>query len=123
MSEALREFILKSIDSMGLVEVLLMLYRDRQREWTAEEASRELRSSVNSVNTHVRRLRELGFACDRTGGARFGYCAPSEELGALMPELAEVYNARRNSLIDFIYRDRSRDEIQSFADAFKWRKE
>ena len=66
--DPIRAFLRTYISSVGELEVLLLLYRDPSRWWTAEQVNRELLTSAHSAITHLEDLRSVQLVEERTGG-------------------------------------------------------
>ncbi|HEX3465915.1 MAG TPA: hypothetical protein VHS78_17845 [Candidatus Elarobacter sp.] len=104
-----------SIDSVELLEVLLLLREDRARAWTAEQLSAELRSSPHSIARRLAHLQRRRLAAVESGSWRYAGAAKDDRL---VRRLAELYRERPTTVIDFIFSPPS-DTLQSFSDAFK----
>ena len=121
----LRDFIASCFDSVGAIEVLLLLRSDRSRKWTAEEVSRELRSNLTHNERQLERLRELGLLeVEDEGPPRAYVFGPrSAKMESLVNEMAVQFAVRRVTVINIIYESKLSDKIQVFSDAFKLRKD
>jgi len=109
-------FISYCIDSVEQVDILLLLSATRDRDWTIEELSEHLRSSVRSVGLRLGSLVAHGLVS--RNGMSFRYAAsPSDD--ALVQRLASVYTERRSAVINGIFSDRP-DPMRSFAEAFRF---
>jgi hypothetical protein len=117
-------FLRTAVPTVDAAEVLLLLQREPQRWWAAQEAAAALAPGVSISEADVARL----FSIFQAGGLiavgpdkrvqfRPGFAA----LEAHVRTLEQAYRERPVTLIRVIYalRDTS---IQSFADAFKLRK-
>jgi len=115
LPEPVRRFIRRNINSVELLDVLLLLRARSERAWTARELSDELRSSPNSI---ARRLEHLGrrrLTVRAGDGHRYAASGETDEVVQL---LGDAYQLRRSAVIDEIF---SEDPLQSFSDAFKVR--
>ena len=109
-------FISYCIDSVEQVDILLLLSAHRERDWTIDEISDQLRSSARSVGLRLGSLVAHGLAA--RSGMSFRYAAsPSDD--ALVQRLARVYEERRSAVINGIFSEH-RDPMRSFADAFRF---
>jgi hypothetical protein len=106
LSQRVREFLLAYVDSIGLLEVLLMLAAAPQTGFTADQVSDHLRTSPMSAQERLRSLTDRKLA-DRlpNGSFRFGSGA---ELAAVVREVSEAYRDRRVSVMTLIYSRPSR---------------
>jgi hypothetical protein len=114
----LTAFVREHMRSVWAVELLLLLRRDAQRCWTAEDLVRELRASTNLVRDNLAAFERSGLAvCDDAGGWRYAPAGPA--LDGLATRLEAAYRQRPVAVINLIA---SRaDPIQGLADAFKFR--
>lgn len=123
LSPAVRTFINENIRSVAELECLLLLQADPQRIWSPADMGRELCIEEQWALTHLQQLSRAGciVAVDgQTPGYR--YEPRSSELGTTLAKLASGYAQYRVSVIELIYA-RPVDPLQSFADAFRFRKE
>jgi hypothetical protein len=104
--------------SVWAVELLLVLRRDRDRGWAAEQLVAELRASTNLVRDVLAAFETSGLAvCGDDGAWRYVPAGPV--IDALATRLEQAYRERPVAIINLIA---SRgDPIQGLADAFKWR--
>jgi len=115
------QFIAEYLDSIGTLEVLLLLHSDPARRWTAGELSRELRSSLLSVESSLAILLGRRLAVEEAGGA-YRFHAGTRALDEKTSRLAECYRERRTAVITAIF-SRPTDAVRSFADAFRFKKD
>lgn len=112
-------FVSECVGSIAELELLLLLAEDPTKVWTIEAIARHLYVTPASVEDVLVRMmtREL-----LSHGAE-GYCfAPrSPELVETVNALKELYAKRRLKVVEMIYSGPA-DKYQSFADAFRLRK-
>jgi hypothetical protein len=117
-------FINEHVDSVELVEALLLLRRDTAREWTAEQVSGQLYTSPASAANRLEALRRSGLAA-RTGDgsqATYRYAPADGERDRAATDLEQVYATRRTTVINMIFSKPS-DKLRTFADAFRLRED
>jgi hypothetical protein len=121
--EEVKQFIAERIDSVELLEVLLFLRAKPEREWSADEISKELRSSTVSISRRLADLhtRELLFLNEELP-PRYRYSPRTNKLVVTVDRLAEAYASSRARVIDLIF-SKPTDKLRHFSDAFKLRKE
>lgn len=121
----LKEFIASCFDSVGAIEVLLLLRADRARRWTAAEVSRELRSNLIHNERQLERLRDLGLleVHEEDDARSYSFAPRSARMESLVNEMAVQFAVRRVTVINIIYESKLSDKIQVFSDAFKLRKD
>lgn len=120
--EIVRRFIIDHIGSVEALEILLLL-AGTVREYTAEEVSRILCTSLESAAARLQELhRSKLLARVETANSvkyRFDPAAPGAKVVA---DLEKVYKTRRVSVISFIYSNPT-DPLRAFSDAFRLRKD
>ncbi|WP_168057765.1 hypothetical protein [Candidatus Manganitrophus noduliformans] len=121
--EEVKQFIAERIDSVELLEVLLFLRANSEREWRADEVSKEFRSSTVSISKRLADLhaRELLFL-NEGSPPRYRYNPRTNKLVVAVDRLAEAYALSRARVIDLIF-SKPADKLRHFSDAFKLRKE
>ncbi len=118
----LRDFIVNEIGSIAQLELLLLLHKDSAREWTADDAARELYTGAEAMAALLEGFRARGYVI-ATGSPQVCYrFAPHvPEVEQLVRDLAQLYQERRVTVINLIYAGPVH-KLQSFADAFRLRK-
>jgi hypothetical protein len=124
LPDELKSFLLQYIDSASLLEVLLLMQQHPDREWTAAEVLKELRSSEHSVaqqleGLHRRKLiRKSGDPAEKQ---TYRYFPTPAELAKTIDLLAKSRNTFSARIIHFIY-NKSIEQIREFSEAFRIRK-
>ena len=118
------EFIRKYIHSLEHIEILLLLQGSPQRDWTVDQVFEQVRSNVQSVESHLQQLRAQGFieAAESSNPEAYRYRPASSELAAGVEDLAAIYKERRVTVIEHIFAEPP-SPIQGFADSFRIRKD
>jgi hypothetical protein len=122
LSPTLLEFIRRCIPTYQVAEVLLAVAAQPDRDFTPDDVVAIMRPVVITAATarkHLGVLTASGLLRQHAG--RFTY-TPSPELEPGMRELARAYNEQPVTLVRAIS-NHEVDGIQSFADAFKLRKD
>ena len=119
ISKEVKRFISDHIDSVEALEVLLLLRDYPNREWSAEEVSRELYTQTESAAKRLAELQSINLLA-ATGGPSllYRYSPDTGELDRTVSELSKAYKERRVTVIGLIFSSPS-DKIRTFADAFK----
>jgi hypothetical protein len=121
LSPEIRQFVGRYIDSAEQLEILLLLYREPEREWAASEVSQAIYTVPASAIMRLEGLVASGFATSTgDGNPRYRYAPRSDELRADVEALAEAYAANRVEVIKLIF-SKPPDPLKSFADAFRLR--
>ena len=118
--EELCSFITHSVPSVEAAEMLLLLWRHRERTWAPGEIAREMHPTL-IAEPAARRLLDLFLArtlVAKVGDDCFRYQPESQELGGIVSALAKAYNERPVTLVRMIYALKDA-KIQSFAEAFR----
>jgi hypothetical protein len=109
-----------SIKSVWTLDVLLLMRREA-KSWPVDELARELRGNRTLVHDVLSALARAGLvAADDDGNYR--YRPASEEADAMVGRLERIYIERPLALIKEIV-SAPNEKIQSFADAFRLKKD
>lgn len=124
ISPEVKQLIDRHLSSVGHLEALTFLYEHRDRSWSAEQISEELRTNARYAETQLRDLTESGLLerFEENGEVLFRYRLGIPETDKTIEKLIRLYQYRRVSIIDAIY-DRSLKTVMSFADAFIFKKD
>jgi hypothetical protein len=119
----LEQFIAQHIESLAQLETLLLLRQDPTRRWTPEELSRLLYITADMCGGLVRDLEQHGFVARVDDSEQhYQYRPANPDFDRLVGELAAIYQQRRVAVITQIY-SRPQKKVQTFADAFRLRRE
>jgi hypothetical protein len=110
-------FVQRSIKSVWALELLLLLRRDRQRIWRAEDMVLEMRSSDAAVGEALAGLRSIGFVTADSAGLHT-YQPASAELDRIAERIQEVYAAKPLAVVKAIT-SAPNDKLRLFSDSFK----
>jgi len=121
--EKVRRFIVDHINSVESLEILLLLFADTGREWSALEVGRTLYTRPESAAAQLQELHRAKLLLAIAGGEapKYRFHAASPE-AAIVADLEKVYKTRRVSVISFIY-SKPTDPLRAFSDAFRLRKD
>jgi len=115
-------FLAGCVRSLMALELLLLVRSKPDRERTAAELARELRSSEEWTELELRHLAACGLVTVSGPPLRYRYRKASDETEHAAAWLASSYPELRFSIIRTIYPPVS-DPIRDFADAFRIRKD
>ena len=117
-------FVNDHVDSVELIDVLLLLKRSPATEWSAEEVSRRLCTSAASAANRLEALRAsaVAAATDSADRTTYRYAPASGDLERAVAGLETEYGTRRTRIINLIFSKPS-DKVRTFADAFKIRED
>ena len=105
------------MESVSLLDALLLLRAVPDRPWSADEVGRALVTSANLARQQLEHLRAHGLATERDGAYSYD---PGTE-GENIDELAECYARRRHTVIGLILSPTNRSATK-LADAFRLRR-
>jgi hypothetical protein len=118
-------FIASHVESVGELEVLLLLYHSRPRAWKADDLARELRIDPAWAAEQLAQLCARGLLrCTDppSNPSEYFYSSDSPALDAAVAGLDKAYADRRVAVIALIY-SKPPDALRSFSDAFRFRKD
>ena len=120
LSQNVITFLDRNIDSAEQLEILLLLKRNPEKEWTAEEVSTELLTSVSSVGSRLADLHSRGVLSKQTRLNKpcYKYRPQTPDLNRTITDVEKAYAKYRVRIISMIY-SKPIDRIRTFADAFK----
>ena len=123
ISLEVKAFIAAHIESVLQLEILLLLHSQRDRQWTAGDVAQELRIDPIWASSMLAGLSDAGvLSASATAPPTFQYQPRSVEIDRAVDELAGAYATRRVTIIGLIF-SKPLDNIRSFADAFRIRKD
>lgn len=122
---------MREVRSLLALELLILLRTTQDRLWTAADLTRELRATPEWTEQELAQLAERGLVEKRGDGFGFARGPSAAAAEFAVGWLAASYPAHRFSIIQALYapgEDTAAQRqlpgaIQSFADAFKIRKE
>lgn len=120
LDSGLISFIKAHIDSVEQLEVLLLMRNDPAKAWSAQDVSRQLRSSAASASHRLEKLCALRLIIKVDQSDSYRYEPSSPELRDKVTALSEAYLVRRVTVIDLIFSNPV-EKIKTLADAFKLR--
>ncbi len=120
LHQELRRFIY-SIASIPHLEAILLLHQHSEQGWDASTIARRLYITEDLADNMLIDLRAAGICMERKGV--FTYAPESEELRALIAELADYYSSHLIEVTNMIHAKTSSGRVRLFADAFKFNKD
>jgi hypothetical protein len=99
-----QSFVRENIDSVGMLELLLVLEADPERAWSPAELSAELRVHLDGLASQLEHLRARGLV-ERNGGAepRFRYAAAGANTRSTLMQLRKALETHRVQLATVLY--------------------
>lgn len=117
----IRGFIRQHIPTLHQLEILLCIYTPPLQTWRADTIALQLYLPLDLVEERLADLVRRGLIQATETAPHPVYAADAAQV-ALIDQLAAYYRQHRITLTTFIFTQPS-DVVQSFADAFKVRKE
>lgn len=114
-----RRFIAAEIESVGQLEVLLLLRGVADKDWTAEEVARALVMQRPAVAAWLEQMATRGLL--HAADDRYRFAPPSAEVERAIDRLAESYARYRVAVIEAIF-SRPSEGVTRFPDAFRIRR-
>jgi hypothetical protein len=120
LPDAVRDFVLRTLDSVAELEALLLARAHRDQSWTVPELAQRLYITEAAAAGVLHALQRRGLLVAERGGWRF---APiSEVMMADVEALAAAY-PRHLIPITHVIHAKPRAALRDFADAFRLREE
>ena len=120
-SEDLNRFIRGTLKSVWALELLLLMVREPLRSWRADDLNRELRGSLGLVVDLLAKFKQAGLVVEEPDG-QYRFEPASADLTRVVQELRAEYAARPLAVVKIILASPN-EKIQTFADAFKVKKD
>jgi len=121
ITQEAQQFIAQHIHSIEQLEIFLTVGGGESQSWSVDEVFRKIQSNEKSIAECLAYFLKEGIAIlEREGRYRI-----SDKTPGLVPialELQKAYRERQVTIIEMIYKKPPR-QIQSFADAFRLRKD
>ncbi|HWL65469.1 MAG TPA: hypothetical protein VNP73_05790 [Actinomycetota bacterium] len=122
VSKNVRDFLARFIDSVELLEVLLLARAAPEKAWSTKDVARALTLSDESADLRLRQLAGRGLLAADIKGGTFTYSPESADMDKTIDDVAETYAKRRTTVIGLIFSGPS-PSVRGFADAFRLRDE
>lgn len=121
--DALRRFILTSVQSVPYLEALLLLHAEPHTMWRVQDVARRLYIGEAQALALLMAIHEAGIA-ERAGTDQnqFRYRPVTDELAATIGQLARTYAINLVGVTDLIH-SRVDKRAHRFANAFRLKKE
>lgn len=117
----IRQFILRSIDSVAQLEALLLLRANPQHKWDIPSVAKRLYITEQETASLLANLREQGLVV-LIESDEYVYQPTSTDLTQMVDSLAEIYAQHLVPVTNLIH-SKPRTRMQEFADAFRIRKD
>ena len=121
ISKKAQSFLAQHIRSVEQLEIFLALAKEPHRSMTVAQVFKQIQSSERSISAGLQEFARKGLAIGDENG-RFCLCEKPESLIEVARELQGLYRERRVTIIEQIYA-KATSPIESFAEAFKLRKD
>lgn len=123
-----RQFLLRSIDSIAQLEGLLWLRAHAAHGWDAAAVARHLYIAENDAARLLDQLAQHGLVAIETAAdlRHYAYRPATPELDHLVTQVDALYRQYLIPITNLIHtkpQDRTKSKIEAFADAFRLRKD
>lgn len=120
ISPEIKAFIAQHVRSVGHLEALLLLARERTKLWTATDLSSELRTNPSYAQDQLDELTSTGVVQYEPNAKAYHF---NPEIDSeILDQLELAYKVKRTTIINLIY-NQPMERIRSFADAFRIKKD
>jgi hypothetical protein len=97
--EDLQRFLFDHVESYEELELVVLLRRQRERDWSASEAASELRLTTHAALAGLEALEQRGLVVKGALAGSFRYAPCSLEAAARLAQLDEFYRSQRLSVV------------------------
>jgi hypothetical protein len=97
--EELQRFLFEHVESYEELELVVLLRRERERDWSPEQAAAELRLSASACLMGLEGLEQRGIVARGPLRGTFRYAPCSMELAARLAQLDEYYRSQRLAVV------------------------
>jgi hypothetical protein len=112
----IKDFLGKYIDSIEQFEILLLLFRQTNKDWAVDAVVSELGAARPVVEKSLDDLVQYGLVTQQHGLYRI--MLNNNQQMRLLERLSQFYTDRRVTILNLIF-SRHLDRIRAFADSFK----
>lgn len=95
----LKRFLFEHVESYEELELIVLLRRQRERDWTAEAAASELGLSTSACRSGLEALEERGLIVKSALAGAFRYGPWSLEAAARLAQLDELHRNQRLAVV------------------------
>lgn len=121
--EGVKTFTYRYITSLEQLEVLFFLHKNSNNEYNAETINQEIKTNNLSIENKLNDLLNKGFIIlTDSQNKKYKYCPKTDILNLAVNEIFQFYKNNYHTLVSLIY-SKPMDNIRSFADSFKLRKD
>lgn len=121
--DEVRRLIAERITSAEMLEILLLLERDPEHGWTADEISRQVFTVPAAAIGSLEGLVARGLAAsDGAANPTYRYAPATADVRRQVSALADAYRTSRVAVIQLVFA-KPADPLRSFADAFRVRRD
>lgn len=103
VSIRLKQFIFESVDSIELIDVLILMRNNPEKWLRSNDISKELRSSLTSIAQRLDKLVELNLVELREANKSYHFNPQTPELNELVDELVHEYTLRKHKIVELIF--------------------
>jgi hypothetical protein len=115
ISDEIKSFIFACVDSVSLLETLLLLFADPAKSWTVKSLATELRGSSASSERALEKLKKFGLVEEAPHG--FQYASGDSLRDSMLRALVEAYRVQRHTVLGLVFSPMKK--ARDFADSFR----
>jgi DNA-binding IclR family transcriptional regulator len=99
-----RRLVAEQVDSIGALDLLMLLRQDKGRWWTADSVCEALRCPRRWAVVHLERMHQDGLlTADGDSPRRYAFRPRDAALGAAADDLADAYTTRTGDVVKLIF--------------------
>lgn len=118
ISNRVERFIFEHVDSINVLEALLLFHSEPTKHWTFNTLATELRSNQALGKQCISKLLALNLVAETSAeSGEFVYKVEDQELKETIDELAAVYRIQRHNIYSLIFSPLKK--ARDFAEAFR----
>ena len=118
--QEIRDFLTECIESVSQLELLFLIYENKNIVWTPESISKEMRTHASMAHKQMDILVDKGIL--RKTDNTYSYSPLKEATNDRVKQLYDLYHVRPVSIVTYIF-TKPEDKLKGFADAFKFKKD
>ena len=122
ISPEARAFLQKYVVSAEQLDILMLLFLEPDAAWTADAVSNRVFTVPQAAAQRLSELEECGLAAEAEDAPGAYRLKLSPEAARGLEELRDAYEKNRAEVVKLVFTRRN-DPLQSFADAFRLRKD
>lgn len=122
ISSEVRGFLAKYVDSAELLDILMLMHREPDGNWTADSLSNKVFTVPQAAQKRLDELAARGLVAERPEQRGVYMLQSDPQVTRALAALRAAYDESRANVINAVFSMKA-DPLKSFSDAFKLRGE